>query len=192
MWRYIIMAGAITIAALQAPGLFGKVMDARENSQSHSQQRQYNTQQNSQQYSATGSAHNGARKQKKFSGSRRSVRINADSRGHYYAQVQMNNRPVKVLVDTGATTVAINETTARKIGIHLKNSDFKFTVNTANGTTKMATAMINEIKIGNIKVRNVRAGVARDSSLSSTLLGMSFLNKLKRFEISGDLLLLEQ
>ena len=112
--------------------------------------------------------------------------------GHYVTDVRMNNRKVKVLVDTGATMVAMSESTARKIGIRLKPADFKYNVNTANGVAKMASVTIKEISIGNIRVKNVRAGVSKDGGLSTTLLGMSFLNKLRRFEVRGDTLLLEQ
>lgn len=182
MWRYLLLSGSIVVSAIQAPTLFEKVMDARDNSQSR-QGAGMNTQAVVQPQE---------HKPASISTTGRNVRIKSGRGGHFYVQVRMNNRPVKVLVDTGATMVAINETTARKIGIRLKASDFKHNVRTANGITKMAAATIREIRIGNIRVKNVRAGVSRDKSLSTTLLGMSFLNQLRRFEISGNTLLLEQ
>ncbi len=180
MWRYLILAGAIVVSAIEAPSLFEKAMEARDNS------RQQSTTTNQNQQLASLPVES-ARSQ-----SGRKVRIKASYGGHFYTQVRMNNRPVKVMVDTGATMVAINETTARKIGIYLKASDFKHRVSTANGTTKMASAMIKEVQIGPIRVRNVRVGIARDKALSGALLGMSFLRQLKRFEITGQTLLLEQ
>ena len=189
MWRYLILAGSLGIAATQAPTILESLLDGRNKTQQAAPQGSGTTQNN-----VTALSDKKIRKDnsatKSLAG--RKVRIKAGYGGHYYADVRMNNRPVKVLVDTGATSVAINETTARKIGIHLKPSDFKYKVNTANGQTKMASAIIREIQIGNIRVKNVHAAVAKDKSLSGTLLGMSFLKKLKRFEISGDMLLLEQ
>ncbi len=68
----------------------------------------------------------------------RSTRIAADERGHFIAKARLNGRPVDVLVDTGATLVAINESTARRIGLKLSAADFKYKVNTANGQTMAA------------------------------------------------------
>ena len=178
MWRLLILSGSILISATQAPLLFEKVMAARENSQQVAVDKPIRQPDVSQ--------------VKPVSYSGRKVRIKSGYGGHFVTDVRMNNRSVKAMVDTGATTVAINESTARKIGIRLQPADFKYKVNTANGVTRMAVATIREISIGNIRVKNVRAGVLKDSALSSTLLGMSFLNKLRRFEVRDGTLLLEQ
>lgn len=122
----------------------------------------------------------------------RKARLQMDSRGHFITNAKMNGRNVEVLVDTGATSVAINKKTARRLGIILKPSDFKHTVNTANGSTKAAVAMIDRIQIGNVSVRNVQAAVLDDKALSSTLLGMSFLGQLRSFEVKNQELLLVQ
>ncbi|WP_075995389.1 retropepsin-like aspartic protease family protein [Salaquimonas pukyongi] len=122
----------------------------------------------------------------------RKARIAMDSRGHFLTQAKMNGRSEEVLVDTGATYVAINQSLARRLGIRLKDSDFKYKVRTANGITYAAAAVIDEIRIGRVRVQNVQASVSRDESLNTVLLGMSFLKKLKKFEISGDELILIQ
>ena len=122
----------------------------------------------------------------------RKTRIKMDPSGHFVTTAKMNGRRVEVLVDTGATTVAINKSTARRLGIFLKASDFKHKVNTANGTTKAAAVMIDRIEIGRVKVRNVRAAVLSDRALDNTLLGMSFLGQLKGFEVKNQQLILSQ
>lgn len=122
----------------------------------------------------------------------RKARLKMDNRGHFVTNAKMNGRTVEVLVDTGATSVAINKKTARRLGIMLKASDFKYTVNTANGTTKAASAMIDRIQIGNVTVTNVQAAVLDDKALSNTLLGMSFLGQLRSFEVKNQELLLVQ
>jgi aspartyl protease family protein len=104
----------------------------------------------------------------------------------------MNGRSLDVLVDTGATMVAINETTAKRLGINLRPHDFRYQVRTANGVTLAAKATIDRIEIGDVEVRRVKATIARDQSLSTVLLGMSFLNKLKKFEVDGSTLVLTQ
>ena len=119
-----------------------------------------------------------------------SVRLKADDRGHYVAEFRMNGRPVKALVDTGASMVAINKSTARKLGINVLPADFIYEVNTANGKAKVAAAMIREIEIGRVRVRDVEAAVLDDRALEGTLLGMSFLKRLESFSVAdGDLIL---
>jgi len=122
----------------------------------------------------------------------RKARIQMNTHGQFITPAQLNGRSMKVLVDTGATSVAINETTARRIGIRLKASDFRYNARTANGVTKVAIATIDEIRVGRITIRNVRASIARDSSLDSVLLGMSFLKQLKKFEVADNTLILTQ
>ncbi|WP_425482704.1 TIGR02281 family clan AA aspartic protease [Chelativorans xinjiangense] len=122
----------------------------------------------------------------------RKVRIPSDGRGHYSAEFKLNGRTIHAMVDTGATFVAINESTARRIGLKLSQSDFRHLVDTANGTTAAAAATIGNLQIGRIFVEEVQAVVLGDEALSGTLVGMSFLNRLSRFEMENGALLLEQ
>lgn len=122
----------------------------------------------------------------------RSHRIKADRQGHFITTARMNGRKVEVLVDTGATSVAINKSTARRLGLRLIPSDFKYKVNTANGSVKAATATIDRIDLGRVTVTDVRVAVLPDKSLDGTLLGMSFLNELRSFEFRNGELLLTQ
>lgn len=108
-------------------------------------------------------------------------RIRADSRGHYVAEFRLNNARVKGLIDTGATSIAINKSTARRAGISLRNSDFIYTVNTANGQTNAARAVIGSVSVGSIRVNDVEAMVLDDSALDGVLIGMSFLQRLRSF-----------
>ena len=105
----------------------------------------------------------------------RVARIKMDSRGHFVTKARMNGRRIEVLVDTGATSVAIDERTARRLGIRLTNSDYKYDVSTANGRVKAASAVIKKVQIGRVTVRDVRAAVLQGDGLDGTLLGMSFL-----------------
>lgn len=115
-----------------------------------------------------------------------------DDRGHFSFDAQINGAEVTVLVDTGASAVAINRSTAEEAGIYVDEDAQPFRVNTANGKTTAYQINIDEIAIGEIVVTNVRGFVLEDEALSGTLLGMSFLKKLERFEIEGDTLTLTQ
>ncbi|MBO6813981.1 MAG: TIGR02281 family clan AA aspartic protease [Rhizobiaceae bacterium] len=122
----------------------------------------------------------------------RIARIRMDSRGHFIANARINGRKIKVLVDTGATSVAINGSTAKRLGIRLTATDFKHKVNTANGVVPAAIATIDRIQIGNVSVRNVKAAVIEGKGLDGTLLGMSFLGQLSEFSISNGELVMRQ
>ncbi|MBA3446289.1 MAG: TIGR02281 family clan AA aspartic protease [Pseudaminobacter sp.] len=122
----------------------------------------------------------------------RKVRLAADARGHFVADFKLNGRRVEALVDTGATVVAINASTARRIGLSLKAADFRDSVNTANGVAPAASVTLDRLEIGRIAVENVPAVVLDDKALSGTLIGMSFLNRLGKFQIENGALLLAQ
>ncbi len=122
----------------------------------------------------------------------RKVRLAADARGHFNADFRINGKAVDAMVDTGATVVAINRSTARRIGIDLKTSDFTHRVTTANGEARAASAMIERIEIGRIEVRGVQAVVLEDEALSGTLVGMTFLSRLRRFQVEAGQLTMEQ
>ncbi len=101
----------------------------------------------------------------------------AGAGGHYEGDFKINGRSVHGLIDTGATYVAINESTARRLGISGNDLDYRYTIQTANGASKVALAKLDRLEIGTIKVRDVDAVVAKDDALSTTLIGMSFLKK---------------
>lgn len=116
------------------------------------------------------------------------IRIGRD--GHFRTDAKLNYRSVAVLVDTGASSVALPRSVAERIGIRLHDRDFRHTARTANGETAMAIATLERVEIGGVLVRDVEAAVLNDASLGTVLLGMSFLGKLRRFSVErGELVL---
>ena len=122
----------------------------------------------------------------------RKVIIPADARGQFEGQFRVNDRTVRALVDTGATLVALNVSTAQRAGIKLKPSDFKHEVQTANGSTNAAAVVLESLEIGRIHVKDVEALILQDSALQTTLVGMSFLRRLERFQVQDHTLLMVQ
>ncbi|MEW7007376.1 retropepsin-like aspartic protease family protein [Lentilitoribacter sp. EG35] len=131
-------------------------------------------------------------KQSHYTSGKREVRIKADRSGHYISSFKANGRTVVGLIDTGATYVAINESTARSFGLHLSSADFRHKANTANGVTPAAFARLDAMEIGPIRVRNVDVFILKDHSLSDTLIGMSFISKLSSFRVENSQLILTQ
>lgn len=121
-----------------------------------------------------------------------SVTTERDSTGHFNFDTTMNGTDVPVMVDTGASVVAINLSTAEAIGVNVDTESRGVSVNTANGRARAWPATIDEIAIGEVVVENVRAMVMEDEALSDTLLGMSFLNKLSGFDIADGEMTLTQ
>lgn len=119
-------------------------------------------------------------------------RLRADARGHHVAEFELNNLRVQGLIDTGATTVALNQSTARRAGINLTPADFVHPVQTANGTVMGARAVIDKVRIGAVRVRDVEALVLDDQALQTVLIGMSFLNRLRSFSYESGTLVLER
>ena len=122
----------------------------------------------------------------------RRVSLQRDARGHFVGDFKMNGRRVEALVDTGATAVAINMSTARRIGIPITSADMTAKVTTANGEAKAALVTIDRLDIGRISVANIDAIVLEDSALGGTLIGMTFLNRLKKFQVDGGAMTLSQ
>jgi aspartyl protease family protein len=120
------------------------------------------------------------------------VELRASANGHFLADAEINGRPIEVMVDTGATMVALTYEDAERAGIYLKKSDFTHGVSTANGTARVAPVVLDRVSIGDITVRNVKAAVSERGRLQTTLLGMSFLSRLERFDMRSGVLVLEE
>lgn len=109
--------------------------------------------------------------------------------GHFNIEVSVNGTPVKFLVDTGASIVTLSETDARRAGYDPKSLDYTLQFSTANGTAFGAPIRIERMQAGPLVARDVRAAVG-GAGMSKSLLGMSFLNQLNGFSVSGDQLTL--
>jgi aspartyl protease family protein len=120
------------------------------------------------------------------------VTLRATDNGHFETTAEVNGRDVEVMVDTGATMVALTYEDAERAGIYLSPSDFTHTVSTANGIAKVAPVEIGSITIGTITVRNVRGAVSERGNLHRTLLGMTFLGRLSRVEMRKNDLVLHE
>jgi aspartyl protease family protein len=118
----------------------------------------------------------------------RSVRMRRQSSGHFVARAEVNGQTMSLLVDTGASTVVLKATDAARAGIDTSSLSFTVPVDTANGATFAAPARVARIAIGPIVLEGVEALVAKPGTLKESLLGMSFLRRLRSYEFSGDFL----
>ena len=112
---------------------------------------------------------------------RRELRILKDSRrGGYFTDGLINGQPVRFLVDTGATTIAMSERHAARLGIQHRVDGHRIGVGTASGNAVGHQVMLNRVSVGEMRLTDVRAVVIEGDSPQNVLLGM---NVLGQFEI---------
>jgi aspartyl protease family protein len=120
-------------------------------------------------------------------GSGRRVTLEADARGHFQTDATINGKAVPVLIDTGATSVALRHEDVGRLGLRPPMpSDFTVPIATANGTARAARVVLDEIRIGSVRVRKVEALVMPERMLATNLLGMSFIRRLSNVEMADD------
>ena len=111
--------------------------------------------------------------------------------GHFHLTARVNGQPVRFVIDTGATTIALAEDDARRAGIDPDSLAYVGQARTANGMVQTATVMLDSLTIGEIAEYDVPAVVLR-SDLDLSLMGMSYLSRFARVSIEGNRLILER
>jgi aspartyl protease family protein len=123
-------------------------------------------------------------------GSDGTVTLSQDLSGHFRAHPAVEGQVLRMLVDTGATLCVFTREDAGRIGLTLAERDFTARVATANGAVPAARVRVREMRIGAITVRDVDALVLPSGRLDTSLLGMSFLRRLRGFEVSAGRMIL--
>jgi aspartyl protease family protein len=121
----------------------------------------------------------------------RQVKIAAGRDGHFYVDAEVNFRPVRLMVDTGASVVVLRQSDAAAVGIRPRRGEFDRPVSTANGAALAAEAALDSVRVQDIEVADVRALVLPDEKLPVSLLGATFLGRIARYEVSGGTLIFE-
>ena len=106
------------------------------------------------------------------------VKLAADTRGHFVVEGQINGGAVQLLVDTGATLISLPNTEARRLGIDYTKGE-RGRSRTANGIAIVYRVRLDTVRIGDIELHNVDALVHEGAGLDIALLGMSFLARVE-------------
>jgi aspartyl protease family protein len=117
-----------------------------------------------------------------------SLVLQADERGHFIVTAAINGVPVRALVDTGASAVAMNLSEARRAGVSLSGAR-RVRVLTASGAREALLVQIASVQVGEIVVYDVEATLSERDELPITLLGMSFLKHLDMYRSGASLTL---
>lgn len=117
------------------------------------------------------------------------ARIARADDGHYWANGTIGDRSVRFLVDTGATAVSLTPDDARRVGIDTSKLNYDYEVVTAQGRARAASVRLEQVSVDGAAVHDVEALVI-EKGLQTSLLGMSFLGRLTRFEATPTALVL--
>jgi aspartyl protease family protein len=112
--------------------------------------------------------------------------------GHFRVRAAIGAHRVEMIVDTGASAVVLTDRDARTLGIRPDKAAYSVPTATANGRSSTAPVILDEIAIGGITLHNVPALVALPDALDTSLLGNTFLDRLKSFTVEGDRLILRR
>jgi aspartyl protease family protein len=118
------------------------------------------------------------------------VEIARGNRGEFQIYADVNGARIPTVYDTGASAVVLTQEAAKAAGLPLDFLNYSVQVETANGRARAAPVTLDRIRVGGIEERQVPALIAQPGQLRVSLLGMSFLNRLKSSEVRGDRLVL--
>jgi aspartyl protease family protein len=110
--------------------------------------------------------------------------LSREYNGHFYADVQINGSPIRVLVDTGASGIALSRSDAQRAGLAVSAGMFEVVGEGANGAVHGEYVKLDRVSLGSTTVEDVPA-VVLDAG-GQSLLGQSFLSKFETVEIRGD------
>lgn len=117
------------------------------------------------------------------------VRLVRERDRHFYATLLINGVEVMFVVDTGATDMVLTPMDARRVGINLDTLIYTGRASTANGEVRTARVKLKDVRLGEFSDKNISAWV-NDGEMDMSLLGMAYLSRYSKLEISGDTMLL--
>jgi aspartyl protease family protein len=120
----------------------------------------------------------------------RTVEITRARAGEFQVTTQVNGAKISMVLDTGASAVVLTQEAAKAAGLPLEVLAYTVNVDTANGRTRAAPVTLDRLAVGTVVERAVPALIAQPGQLRTSLLGMSFLNRLESWEVRADKLMM--
>ena len=119
------------------------------------------------------------------------ISIRRQDDGHYWLQLDVNGKPVRFMIDSGATTTAVNANTARETGIQVDTNGYPVFLSTANGRVTAQRGVILSLKIGSQEIGQHNV-VVSESFGDTNVLGMNFLDSMQGWKVEGNVMTLKQ
>jgi aspartyl protease family protein len=116
----------------------------------------------------------------------RHVEIVREHAGDFALAAHINGAKVSMVLDTGASSVVLTKQAAKAAGLPIEMLNYSVNVDTANGNTRAAPVTLDRVAVGELVEHGVPALVVQSDQLKSSLLGMTFLNRLESWEVRGD------
>ena len=120
----------------------------------------------------------------------RTVALARAQSSDFQIATDINGHSIPMILDTGASSVVLTNEAAKAIGLPVEVIKYTVNIATANGHTKAAEVTLDRVAVGSIVERSVPALIAQPGQLKTSLLGMSFLNRLQSWEVRGDRLVM--
>lgn len=120
------------------------------------------------------------------------MEIAPDRTGNFVTNVEIDGQQIRMMVDTGASLVALSDKDARAVGITVNPADYRYRIKTANGIGVAAKVTLASVQIGTMEVDHVAAFVMPPGALWRSLLGMSALSRLGSVNMERGRLVLRQ
>jgi aspartyl protease family protein len=117
------------------------------------------------------------------------IAVSIANDGHFYIDIKLNSKPVRFMVDTGASDISLNLSDAKKAGIDVENLTSFRRYQTANGSIMSGLARVEQMDVAGIRFNDVGVAV-NNSNMGTSLLGMSFLRRFEKYEFYEDRLIL--
>jgi aspartyl protease family protein len=121
----------------------------------------------------------------------RTVEVARTNAGDFDVSTRVNGVRVPMVLDTGASSVVLTHQDAKAAGLPLEVLNYTVSIDTANGRTRAAQVTLDRLAVGGLEERSVEALIVQAGQLRTSLLGMSFLNRLQSWQVSGDRLILK-
>jgi aspartyl protease family protein len=121
----------------------------------------------------------------------RIVEVARTNSGDFDISARVNGVRVPMVLDTGASSVVLTQQDAKAVGLPLEVLNYTVSIDTANGRTRAAEVTLDRLAVGGLEERSVEALIVPTGQLRTSLLGMSFLNRLQSWQVSGDRLTLK-
>jgi aspartyl protease family protein len=112
----------------------------------------------------------------------RKIEISSDASGHFMSQGSINGRPMRFLVDTGATTVAISQADADRMGLRYQQGQ-QVSMATANGLSRGWRIQLDKVRVGDVEVQDVEA-IVSPQAMPFVLLGNSYLTRFQMHRVN--------
>lgn len=110
--------------------------------------------------------------------------------GHYWLQVEVNGKPVRFMIDSGATITAINANTAADTGVDVDSSGYPVILSTANGRVQAKRGIVRSLSVGPHTVENHKVVVSENFG-ETNVLGMNFLDSMKSWKVERNMMVIQ-